>query len=248
MAVSCKNNSNETPAQSEEIYVQIPEAIMNQLDSIACLYNDLAKNYEDFKAEDFDSERGKIAKEYFLDPKTIDTLLTKSQKINALAILECDRTVAQLYGMPVDEMDAALIKLAIDTGYPLSLEECMNMTNYNWYTQVYEAFVKSDQITFYWQYIYGWFIESSYILSIDPDYSINSLSDERFEMFKQTSKLMFQALMILKDYNPEVAKIISSYTIPTYQDIAEDFTKEFFINYLKEQKESLKEWRNSTLR
>ena len=47
-------------------------------------------------------------------------MVTKSQKMNALAILMMERPIRMAYGMPIEEINEVIARFAAEVNYPVS--------------------------------------------------------------------------------------------------------------------------------
>jgi len=106
--VSCKNNKKSqnqepTPEEIQAQKVALADSVLVQIDAI---YENFQKaSEESFKIGELilTEEESMIKPDYLLEPSFANTLVTKSQKVNALGIYLMDLAARIIYDMPLDE-------------------------------------------------------------------------------------------------------------------------------------------------
>jgi len=125
MMVSCKNTktTEPTPEEIQAQKVALADSVLAEIDAFADEYM-LASDNAFFIADYELTEEEKLVKpDYLLEPSFANTLVTKSQKVNALAFYLADIQVRKLYDMPMEEAKEVIAKLAIELN-PDSSEQC----------------------------------------------------------------------------------------------------------------------------
>jgi len=123
MMVSCKNTKQSEPTL-EEIQTQkvaLADSVLAKIDAFAGKFIDASEG--DFRIVNFElNEEEKMVKpDYLLDPSFANTLVTKSQKVNALAIFLVELTVREIYDMPLEETQEVMAKLAVEIDHPVDV-------------------------------------------------------------------------------------------------------------------------------
>ena len=135
LTVSCgnkKSSEQEEAVKSEEL-VDATKAVL--ADDVLALLNDYA---EDFIANFVEihpvftsnmTPEEKLARpDWFLDPAKLNELVTKSQKVNALAILLVDRPIMENLGIPTEEHDKVIGRLLSELNNPFNFDDVQNMS------------------------------------------------------------------------------------------------------------------------
>jgi len=129
MMVSCKNAKTAEPTQ-EEIQAQkqaLADSVLAQIDAIADEYfvvSESAFRIPEFKL----SEEEKMVKpDYLLEPSFANTLVTKSQKVNAMAIYIVELAIRKIYDIPMDEAKEVIAKLAVELNYEVPYDDIANL-------------------------------------------------------------------------------------------------------------------------
>ncbi len=173
---------------------QIEENIKMQLDSIASELGKLKTLPIFTNAEDGTialSEDEKLVKpDYLLDPAKANDAVTLSEKYRALAILNVDKYVAKSYGMPTDQYDEAIAKLAADINDPAfkAVQDegpiAQNIQNF------YDQELESGRLNYFWQVATSSIVEQLYIMTQNTDKFIGGFDDEA------ASKVTFRVICL----------------------------------------------------
>jgi len=155
-----------------------------------------------------DAEKS-VKPDYLLDPALADTFLTRSQKINALAIYLTDWTVLELYEMPVEDTKNAMYKLAADINFPVDIDfVTSNEPTSEKIKRIYEACKNSGDLVLFWQFEYVLVREISYVLSCNPDLYLSKITEEQWQAFNARKKARRDAVNELAKYDEEMAKLV----------------------------------------
>lgn len=210
---SCKNNKKANDSQNEKTietqkaeYGAEAQALIDSLANGIAKYSAAGKNPLDVIL----SDKEKLVKPDFLfDPKDIDTLVTRSQKTCALAILSVDRLVSITYDMPVEETDNAIAKLAaeincpfIEEGKPLSGDQLSQGI-----TDRYKACKEAGDTYLFWVFSTQVMNELEYIIAQNPDLYLSKISVEDWEHYNKLWDLYVAAARTLGPIDPEMDQL-----------------------------------------
>jgi len=165
-------------------------------------------------------EKEKMVKpDYLIDPASINGLVTLSQKYRAVAMLSIDKKVAQLYDMPVDEIDAAMAKVAVDINDPALKEFSDNIFSGQ---EVGEGISKFCQAEFdaersvlCWEAISAGLVEQVFILTKNMDKFLPMFDDEAASDVTYNFVCVHDGIMKLMEFYPELESL-NSIMLPLY--------------------------------
>jgi len=211
--VSCKNNNKKAqePA-AEEVQAQkqaLADSVLADIDEFEKIY--VAATAQSFRIRSLeltDAEKS-VKPDYLLDPALADTFLTRSQKINALAIYLTDWAVLELFEMPVEDTKNAMYKLAADINFPVDIDfVTSNEPTSEKTKKIYEACKNSGDLALFWQFEYMLVSEVSYVLSCNPDLYLSKITEEQWQAFNARKKARRDAVNELAKYDEEMAKLV----------------------------------------
>ena len=211
VVVSCKNKTQESAAG--EIVEPAKSVIAEE---VVSLVDDLLNNYV-LGSEKVDvttafasslSERKKLVKpDYLYDPEATNSLVTRSQKINALGILVAERPVRVAFGMPVDKVDEAIAKLAVDVNHPFSVEDVKEKSITERIKNDYAVCKERGELCYFWQFAFAAENTCLYLVAHDPELFLGAITEEQYASFKARSQSVLKAVFTLAEYDEELAAI-----------------------------------------
>ena len=212
MTVSCKNNkkAKEASEATEEVVEAaktiLADDVLARIDEIGKTYFDeLGKtSFPDIISSYLTEEQKLVKPDYLLNPSEVNNLLTKTQKVNALAILIADRTVMKAYEMPTEEAEEAIARLMAEVGAPINVEDHANMTISEKVAAEYEKCKESGDLPLFWQFHFAMMNEFGYIMSQNPDIIFNNISEEQYQSFHKQMDASREVVIVLAEYDPEV--------------------------------------------
>jgi len=208
MMVSCKNNKTTEPAP-EEIQAQkvaLADSVLTKIDEFAEQYWNAQAQSSIFSTMKLTDEEKRIKPDYLLDPSVANTLLTKSQKINALAISAVDIAVCKAYDMPYDDLREAAIKLATELNVPFDMKFTTgNEPVSEKIKAAYKACKERGELSLFWQFEYSVVVESYYILSQNPELFFSKITEEQWQAFHRVRNTRREAIDELAKYDEEMA-------------------------------------------
>ena len=221
MTVSCKNN-NKKAAKTAEANAEVVEAAKTILaDDVLAKIDEIGKPYIDEIGENrFASiisshmtEEAKLVKpDYLLEPSEINSLVTKTQKVNALAILIADRTMMEAYEMPIEEANEAIARLMAEIGTAFSIENENDKTISEKITERYQKCKESGDLALFWQFHFAMMNEFSYLICQNPDLFFDNLTEEQHQSFRKRIGTTREVVEILAEYDPELKLAWDTYS------------------------------------
>ena len=180
------------------------------------------------------TDKEKRIKPTFLMPlsKAAD-LVTLSQKNRALAVYAIDREVATMYGLPTDEYDQVIGKLAVETdnqamidGAQINVE--VNSYDINsWIVTMGEEQLAKEQVHMFFELAAAAMLESLYITSLDIPRYITYFNDQTAADVSYRFVLVVDGVESLITYHPELEtvkglleplKVINAINVKQLQD------------------------------
>jgi len=208
MMVSCKNSKTTEPT-AEEVQAQkqaLADSVLAKIDEIAEQYWNAQAESPIFATMKLTDEEKLVKPDYLLDPSVANTLVTKSQKINALAIYVTDIAVCKAYDMPYEGLREAAIKLATELDVPFDMEiTTSNEPISEKIKATYKACKERGELSLFWQFEYGVVAEFSFILSQNPELLLSKITEEEWQAFNRVKKARVAAIEELAKYDEEMA-------------------------------------------
>ncbi len=214
MSVSCKNNNKKAKevAKATEEVVEAAKTIL--ADDVLATLDKLAESFKneenivDVPAIISSSltEQEKLVKpDYLLDPAQASEMVTKSQKINALAVLNTERPIRKAFGMPVDKVDEVIARLAADINFNISLKEDQdNRPLSERYSNFYNSCVENGDVASFWQCAFAIQNELGYLISNNPEVFFRNITEEQYTAFHNRFHTAIKAVETLAEYDADV--------------------------------------------
>jgi len=214
LLVSCKNNNKKsedkalTAEQVQQTKDQMAESVLETVDAIEQEYRKASQN--SFCINQFElTEKEKMVKpDYLLEPQVANTLVTRSQKINALGIYFVEYWFRKLYDMPVEEVQQVIVKLAADVNYPLDVEYAGSDASVSdKLAKEYEACKKAGALAAYWQYRNAVLVETDYLIAQNSRLFFNRITPEQWLSYYMKMTTSVNAIKQLSEYDEEMAAV-----------------------------------------
>ena len=188
---SCKNknkNTQEAPdysnATEQELVSETLEADMANLIESAKQIKSVPflQAKKDGKITLSDKEK-MVKPEYLLDAKIGSGLVTLSQKYRAIGMLTSDKSIAELYDMPVTDYNEVIFKLLTDINDP-ALTEFYTLPSMDIESNkdAFKVFVDDEyaagRINYFWEGVTAGLVEQLFILTRDVDKFMPMFTDE----------------------------------------------------------------------
>ncbi len=212
MTLSCKNPRTVDPTP-EEILQQkqaLADSVLAEIDEIADqLFNASSDSFRPRKFELTDKEK-MVKPDYLLDPSLANTLLTRSQKINALSFYCIDNGIRKIYDMPCEESNEAIVKLAADLNFPLDMDFLTSEAPISEKMKAnYTACKERGDLALFWQFEYAATIEIGYILAQNPELFFSRITDDQWRAYYSRKQARKKANEKLAKYDEEMAQLLA---------------------------------------
>ncbi len=213
MTVSCKNNNKKAKEASDANAEVVAAAKTILADDVLAKIDEIGKpffdesgkfNFTTIISSHLTEEEKLVKPDYLLDPSEVNNYVTKTQKVNALAILISDRTLMEAYEMPLEEVNDAIARLVAEVGAPITVEGRDNMTVSEKLDAAYKKCKESGDLAFFWQFNFAMMNEFSYLVCQAPDIYYRNISEEQSQAFHKRIVAIRGVLKTLAEYDPEV--------------------------------------------
>lgn len=207
--VSCKNNKNNQPTTDEVEVVKeaLADSLLAEIDAIAEQFDNASMKVFSSKMVLTDKEK-MVKPDYLLDPAEADKFVTKTQKVNALAIYVSEMQLRKAYGMPTDDVMAAIAKLEVDINHPTDIEfMTSDASRSEKIKKEYEICKERDEIDYFWKFQYAIQCETGFLLAKNPDLFFSKMNDEDVALFGRQCKSVEKVIAYLAPYDEEMNNI-----------------------------------------
>lgn len=155
------------------------------------------------------SEKEKMVKpEYLLSTDNLGEYVTLTQKYRAVAMLSIDKSIAQLYEMPVTEYEAALTKLTVDVNDPALKEFSDKLAASEDAGEVISEFCDKEyeagRANLFWEAVAAGLIEQVYICTKNIDKFLAAFDDKAASDVTYNFVCVHENIMQLKEFYPEM--------------------------------------------
>jgi len=210
--VSCKCSSNkpQEPTQEEiqEMKQALADSVLAYIDACAEQLCDATSKSFSIQTMELTDEEKMVTPDYLLDPSVADTLITKTQKVNALAIYSIELGVRKIYDMPQEETKAVIAKLAVDVNHPTDMDFLTSDTAMSEkIKREYEICKERGDLAYFWRFQVAVLTEFSYLLVQNPKLFFNKITDEQLNEYGKKTPAIYGALDKLAEYDEEMAEL-----------------------------------------
>jgi len=208
--VSCNNNkkakiAEPTPDEIQAHKQALADSVLAQIDSLVEQFYDAQSKSFKLKALVLTEAEKKVKPDYLLDPSTSNMLVTKTQKVNALAMYCADISVRKIYDMPIEETKEAIAKLAAEVNHPTDVDLLTDNTEISEkLRREYEVCKERGDLAYFWQFQYAFLTEISYILVQNPDLFFSKFTDEQLEAYGLRGHKVYDAIDEMAQYDEEM--------------------------------------------
>ncbi len=195
----------------------------------------------------------KIKPEYLLPISKADDLQTLSQKNVALAMFTVDRGIAYLYGMPTDDYDAVIAKLAVEVNTSIM---GLDFSKLNFKDPKVAADLiekvqkltadarKNGTLDSYVQRFTGIFVENLFVLSQNPDFFAVNFTDEYADDITYRIVLLSDLIERMVQVYPDMQVLKTNFDLLKPLNA---INKQQLLDQLKGMKPEIEQVRNSIL-
>jgi len=208
--VSCKNarNSEPTPEDIQTQKQALADSVLSDIDTLADLYFEAASNCFMLKSMELTDAEKMVKQDYLLDPSVANTLVTKSQKINALAAYSVDYSVRKIFGLPCEEVKEVITKLASEVNHPIDMDLFMSDSPTSEIVkQEYKICKERGDLAYFWQFQFAIIAETSYVILNNPELFFSRITEEQWQAYRSRNEAIVEAISELAQYDEEMATL-----------------------------------------
>lgn len=244
--VSCKNGKKAQPSQEqiEEQKVMLADSVLDIIDELADAYIQVSGQANISSLMLITEEQKSVKPAFLLDPSEAATLISRDQKMNALAVYLLEYFVRIVYDMPLEETEQAIAHLAVEVNYPIELDDLLAKGAPS--DKIYNEYIISKErgeIEYFWKFQNAIVSEFYYLIAQNPELYLSNVSEETLQAFAAKLDSFKQACLILAEYDDEMKLICDSMF-----DMSGDLSSvESAISAFKENAPNLIERRNALL-
>ncbi len=231
MMVSCRNSktTGQNPNKIQQQKQALADTVLAEIDVLAEQLCDASSKAFKFQNMELTEEEKYAKPDYLLAPKVADMMITSAQKISALAIYCIDQAVRKLYEMPLEEVNEAIVKLAVDVNFPLDMDYVTSDAPLSEIIKAtYDACrVCGDQALF-WQFEYACTVEIGYLMTKNPDLYFDKISEEQWQGYYSRVKTKLKSIEKLSRHDEEMANLwkLHQQTIVSSSDAQRDMANQ----------------------
>jgi len=212
MMVSCKNNktTEPTPEEIQAQKVALADSVLAQIDAFANNFIDASTRSFDFVSFELTEEEKLVKPDYLLEPEDANKFVTKSQKVNALAIYIVDLPIRKMYDMPMDETKGVIAKLAAELNHPLTPDDVFDfdVSMSEKVKKEYEVCKERGELAYFWQFHNAILIEIAYVIGQNPELFFSKITEEQWQAFMKRTNEENYAMRELAKYDEEMADVL----------------------------------------
>ena len=189
---------------------QIEASIKMQIDSIAAEFSKIGQP-PFFKATKDGiqiTEEAKLVKpDYLLAANVADEAVTLAEKYRVLTALCIDKKIAELYEMPTEDYEKAIIKLAADIDDPSFKVVETPSSIFETTSALYGEMEKNGRINYFWQIAAASLVEQLFVISQTQEQFLSPFTDETASNVTFRTILLLDAVNRLAQYDPDIKPV-----------------------------------------
>jgi len=230
--VSCKNNrkaQSQQPTQEEiqEMKQALADSVLAKIDEYAERLFVASDGTMQFHKLELTEEEKIVKPDYLLDPSFASTLVTKSQKVNALAIYLTEYEIRRSYDMPLDEIKEVIAKLAVELNFSFDFKSIKKDTPVSeLIKEQYNNLKERGDLAYFWQFQFATLTESSYILA-NTDVIFNKMSANEERALDECWQVLHKSIEELAQYDEEMSMVNDCWKKTVIEQSEEDKAVKF---------------------
>jgi len=211
--VSCKNNkkaNNQEPTQEEVQGMKqaLADTVLAKIDEFVEQYWDNYSKSFRFRTLELTEAEKLVKPDYLLDPSVANTLVTKTQKVNALAIYEMEQAIRKIYDMPCNDVEEVIARLIVDLNCPLTIEDLVSESPVSEKIKsYYNACKERGDLALFWQLEEAIGTETDYLLAQNPNLFFSKMTEEQWKSFYNVRWFCYKSVDELAKYDEEMASL-----------------------------------------
>jgi len=211
LMVSCKNNKKAKEPTSEEVQAQkvaLADSVLAKIDEYAQQYIKYSDDADFVWIIKLTDEEKMVKPDYLLDPAEVSNFVTKTQKVNALAIYDMEYYLRLLYDMPVNDVKEVIAKLAVELNHPIDGDFLTSdRPTSDFIREEYNVCKERGELAYFWQFQNAIIRETDFLLAKNPELFINKVGDENLNAYGIQWASFKNAIRTLAPYDEEIAII-----------------------------------------
>lgn len=217
---SCGNKQQAANADADSLKLeQLSVDVEAKLDTMFNIYmEEYSADQNILKSVKLTEKQKLVKPDYLFDLNKLKELTNLNQKAFALGALLVDVNVREAYGMPVEDCDQWIARLAADCNYEVfrnkeylkeepSLHEQKELAEKN-----YEEAKRSGTLHVYWSVLGGIYNEIAYIVSQNPDLFLAGITDAQAQTMVTHAAAMYRVLIELAKHSETVDDFVKRIT------------------------------------
>lgn len=215
LVVSCKNNGKKSSGR--KITTEVQEQKQEVADSVLTLIDEFEAEFlklsdEGLKLPELfvltDAEKA-IKPDYLLDPAQANLMVTRLQKINALAYYTVEYGIRDSYDMPLEEIKEAMAKLSAEVNFAIDMDYLKSdASESDKISKLYESCKENGDLESFWQFQCALIFHTDYIIASNPDLYIPKISEEGLKQFNLRLEYVNDAATALAPYDKDMAALL----------------------------------------
>lgn len=190
----------------EERKAALTSSALAEVDSLYLLYQSALTQSFDIAQFKLTEKEQLVKPEYLLKQSASNDFVTRSQKVNAMAIYVLEKDIKKLFGMPLEDSKQTIAKLAAE----LNLMDDIEYLNSDAplsekLEKEYQVCKERGDLSYFWQFQYALFVETNYILAQNPELFLRRISDEQYQAFHESAVNRIDVIKELAKYDDEMA-------------------------------------------
>ena len=216
LVISCKNKKTSQQAktvETEEAVIDAAKAVLT--DEVLALLDEYADdfiaNFVDIQpvfSANLTPDEKLVKPDWFLDPAKVNELVTKSQKVNALAILLCDRPIMESLGVPTQEYDKVIGKLISELNNPFNFDDVQNMSIGEKIQKNFQICKERGETQYVWNFALAAQNELMFIISRNPKAFLDNITEEDYQKVYRRYENCVKAAAALAPYDKDIAQAL----------------------------------------
>ncbi len=216
LVVSCKDKKSsqqEESKEKEEAVIETAKVVL--ADDVVALLDEYADefiaNFIDVQpvfTANLTPEEKLVKPDWFLDPAKVNELVTKSQKVNALAILLCDRPIMESLGIPTKEYDKSIGRLLVELNNPFNFSEVQNMSIGEKIQKNFQICKERGETQYVWNFALAAQNELMFIISRNPSAFLDNITEEDYQKLYKRYQNCIKAAVALAPYDKDIAQAL----------------------------------------
>jgi len=214
MIVSCKNKQSEpAPEEIQAQKVALADSVLAEIDKLAEAFSLSSENGNLITYFELTENEKMVKPDYLLEPSFANNLVTKSQKVNALAFYLTDMLLLQAYDMPTEEVKEIVAKLAAEINHPIEIDLLTdsNMPVSEKVKKEYEGCKERGDLAYFWQFQRAIIAETAYIIDQNPELFFSKITEEQWQAFVNRQSKCIKAIRELAKYDEEMAVVFQMF-------------------------------------